>query len=177
MFVCPSALIPPRDLEGPFWMASWNLYNTLKSAARYNAKTKFWVRGQYFTSAHKYTKPNNLFFQRALCPKLFTLVCDKNLFSVFWSFIFNFLNPPYPSQTTWNLFQLWGNIVLLMSSTGRAVITKSEKVPSQWWEEYWQHCQRRRRSHHQGGSIAPAVSHFVKLFTYQFFILNISVAA
>ena len=116
---------------GPFWMTSWNQPTNRQHGT--TRKQSFELHGKFSKlRRHTKTKPSNLLFSRELCLKLFSL-WQKFLFSFpeFYQFIF--------WKTTWNLFQLWGNVVVLISSTCR------NNRP--WWEEYWQAHFHRRRDH------------------------------
>ena len=90
-FVANVRLFIGPNLEGPFWMTSWN------------HPTQSRQHGGQFPNLcrHTNTKPSNLLLSKERSVQNY-LVCGKNLCSVFWSFIFNFLNS-YLSQTTWNI--------------------------------------------------------------------------
>ena len=131
---------------GPFWMTSWNQPTNRQHGT--TRKQSFELHGKFSNlRRHTKTKPSNLLFSRELCLKLFSL-WQKFLFSFpeFYQFIF--------WKTTWNLFQLWGNIVVLISSTCRnnkvrknfesvmgRILTSSFSSSS--WSSHHMYCHRR----------------------------------
>ena len=135
-----------RLFTGPFWMTSWNQPTNRQHGT--TRKQSFELHGKFSNlRRHTKTKPSNLLFSRELCLKLFSL-WQKFLFSFpeFYQFIF--------WKTTWNLFQLWGNVVVLISSTCRnnKVRKNSESVmgriltssfSSSSWSSHHMYCHRR----------------------------------